>query len=582
MQQDLIRLIRKVEKRNNKSFVISLGGFYSKKNNKYADNILDFHYDKMKIFFNKLFLQFEKNQCTILVARRCLLLANMFLTEIVNEEGFSEKYSVVNYNDTICIENKNTKYKNYIINDNGLHLLENFKNDVEKVYIVDDVVIHGRHLDEIRKKVKNIIGGKELKVVVYMESARTIVEPIDDSEIVVFDDAWNDFSIKIVDTIATLNIPYVSYVNSWSKLQVAQEEFSRILKELKSKFIECDFKDSIEKSDGRISKYFVEKTTCKSKGILAKCVRVYYNERTQICNLIPYVELDYNETFVKSILDELNNLLNELNYNSTDDLKRNYATCLFSNCYAKYVFDKYLNLGNRTTDNGWREDVYNVLPMTFGCKLTELLSDYSERDQIMALFSDVKNRDNNISVTALGLTKRVVKNVLTKACNDRWIYREFVIFNKEYYKENKEDKEKQALIRIKELVKREIEHNQELKVIDNEYLMDIILANVLRLCDMGKMSISNCLNKKENKKQDNTQNKKEEFYSSYLEVGELAVNSVKDFLRNDEQDDIEEKLGLFARTLDDNQDKLDTLFYSDYYKRLLGYACYKELCRGRK
>ena len=153
------------------------------------ETVLGYAYDGVYKFFVETINEFAKKYThVILMARRCLLLYEIF--------------------------NRNNTSKPLNIKSN-LDLSEINSND--SVLIVDDIIIHGRTVNELYNKIKKDIGVSDVRILAYYRYAESLeinglihAWPVTASE-------WRDLSDKLVNVILHVQMPYVTYVPTFKK-----------------------------------------------------------------------------------------------------------------------------------------------------------------------------------------------------------------------------------------------------------------------------------------------------------------------------------------------------------------------------
>lgn len=225
--------------------------------NKHYQGIYDFFYD---------ITQSEEN-FKFLVARRCLVLYQIFLPIFKNNiDNFEVKGKV--YSDK-AIE----KYRNY--------LAENL------ILLADDILIHGRHINELYTELKRYVSPEKINVKVYMLSKepkcleKKLEEKILSSQVGAGWE-WKTLSNCIVEAICASSVPYTSFVCSYEGAE-----------QIRSFLEKCDAKGIESKTDEECqwSIVFPKVEEQSLFEVLShfNCVRTYYNSKLESYTVIPYV-----------------------------------------------------------------------------------------------------------------------------------------------------------------------------------------------------------------------------------------------------------------------------------------------------
>ncbi len=262
-------------------------------------------------FFEREIFDFNENKCTILVTRRCLLLAEWFIGYIL-----IQKNELESINDSNCDEGKSFPFicvngkKNYIISDKAdiSYLLKN--EEIVNVSILDDICIHGISLRKIASRIEDILEDLNLENIkiercVYMISKETICEYPDRYSKISLRAGWKNLSMRILDFINFLNLPYVSYLNSFTISNFHESDFKKLIEKLNEKLV-CEEFDRANNRLGKYSYFIIEKDVALKQYELMKCIRIYYNTKIKSICIMPYVILksieDLNSSDVQKII----------------------------------------------------------------------------------------------------------------------------------------------------------------------------------------------------------------------------------------------------------------------------------------
>lgn len=485
-----------------------------------VQNILGIYFVKLKNFFEKSFFDFKKNICSVLVTRRCFLMAIWFLGYFLKQETFARDYEIVILNSCICIRNRKSGHLNYIISDKGIPFLHLLKN-VEEIYILDDICIHGRQLENIKLEICEATGFSESKVKksVFMKSEESIVRDVDYAEAISIDGQWVMPSKRIVEAINFLLLPYVSYINSYVNIDVSVEKNDEFLESLfdNNNLIVKAFGKDNRLQLGKQSFYIVEKNQIISDNESLACIRYYYNFETQVASIIPYVILQplkdkINKEKIKALFSEylkkeaVELLTKELDSIFKDDFRKgmgfvyNLLSCVASYQYGIYFSEKYsldkFNFINK--NNQWDSDITCSILMAYGKKLADIVLD--GKNYIARIpspqFSDV---DTKIDL----LDFKVEIDDFTK---ERWEKREVAAMDLTVEPAKK---------RLTTLIQGGIDKKSDKETDPIKYKSIIsysILYDVINSCDNGRLSIASTI----------------DCGDSFLEVGELGVITVRE------------------------------------------------------
>ena len=512
--------------------------------NNSIQNLLNFNYNSLLDFFNRNFFEYTCNKLTVLVSRRCLLLAEWFLLRNIQER--KDDFELTRDSGCFCIKNKSNGLKNYIISDKGvITLLANRKifSEISTCTIVDDIAIHCMHLEKIKRYISSLnFLAKDKKVeietYVYMESAGSIIHKPTKCAVETYDANWLPLSKKIVNMINVSNMPYVSYLNSYTKYDATDEEFDEFINKIdKNDNLGCvRFGDDVRTNLGKLSYFIVEKESKYNKYEQFRCVRYYHNYKTGVTTVIPYVvinnkleetELD-NKDYLKAIFNEyLNDSAAE---NISDWLVKEYVdvlkeyksdlqekaieadcsdykffvnrfnknvyyllSCIASKSYGQYFFDKYdICLDEKI---GFAQDCINCLDLTFDSHIVDIISDKSSFKQRLA-----GNRSVAIDIEQLDKFRHKYYNAIDLFCKGRWVFNEEYAISKE---------ETQSKISINDILSAVVG-----KVNDTGDITELMacLCIILDYCDSGFLSIS-CSNRLE----------------CVIDAGELSVLSARNW-----------------------------------------------------
>lgn len=327
--------------------------------------------------FNRLYKFFLnisiKNRFDVIVftTRRCHILFSIFKKYVFTDE---EKE----------ILSKNHKL---YISDKAIHFYKR-KISKSKILIVDDIMIHGRALKDVRIRVEKFNPHK-IEVVVYAISEGSPKDNIK-FELKLANDEWKSLSNRIVASIILTSTPYASYIYAFSK-KMERKEFYKLKESLDKKFIfennNIDIDDNkIDPNDTILDLSLKESDNSNElNSILSKYIqgyiyplhtnrnenkeflRVYYNESTKICILIPIVFLgEYSDD---QLTKECKNLHLDKVVNSQPEIIYRALTAYYSlTVFGKYneyipdcLNDPSWNVNDQTINMSYYDNFYNDL-----------------------------------------------------------------------------------------------------------------------------------------------------------------------------------------------------------------------------
>lgn len=309
---------------------------YEKLRKKVIEILGESDYDGLYNFFKGLL---GNNELTylIIMSRRCLVLCQIFIIFIIVDKCHLNKMLII-------LSDKAIPY--YADRLNG------------KIGVADDILIHGRTIRNIHKLLKMINrNGIKIHIFGYKKDVDLDCMPDELKEITTvrgeeYKTEWRKLSNKIVKCIYASNVPYTSFVTSYF-----QYDSKNILDKIKNrKDIICiDNTDMSQKEQGLKSWYCYEeikneKFPVFEKLLLAKGIRIYWNNYIEKLTVIPYVFIkcmkleDANQLFkilsdnmpekYRSVKDILGKGYEDKDINnSLTAYKMRLLTCLFSRIY---------------------------------------------------------------------------------------------------------------------------------------------------------------------------------------------------------------------------------------------------------
>ena len=234
-----------------------------------AKYILDRNYDLLYDYFCNVLERKEKYK--IFRARRCQVLFQFFVPIILMNEK------------DICI-------LGMFISD---HAIVKYREDIlnESAVILDDIVIHGRGLQETYELLDTSYENDAVNVYVHKMSrnANSLNEKFKKkvlSDSIVFDWEWRELSVQLVETIQQTATPYVSYVETYLSRKSVD---LRRTKDLFSLFNNANEQYAKE---GFISIVLFEKNTVPSiirNWSYDACIRCYENKEMNKVTYVPHI-----------------------------------------------------------------------------------------------------------------------------------------------------------------------------------------------------------------------------------------------------------------------------------------------------
>ena len=300
-----------------------------------AKRILNDNYDGIYDFFYGV-LEADVS-FKVLRARRCQVLFLIFLP-IILLENENEIY----VRGTFISDHVSFKYKDKILENSGM--------------IIDDIVIHGRGLQQLYESLDPNYTSEQITIHVFHQSRKaTMKKELKDkitADMNVFDSEWKQLSSQFVNLIYACASPYISFVESYfdNGICVDQEKF-------KGDFWLIDNTNEYQKLQRENSVVAFEKE--KIPSLFAQlsydcCLRIYISRTIKRTTYIPYVFLKNMQTaFVKLFLKRIcQKLPEEKTYHIRTDLMAEYTeagiayqmkllTALLNHCYGLYLKNKY-------------------------------------------------------------------------------------------------------------------------------------------------------------------------------------------------------------------------------------------------
>lgn len=475
-------------------------------------------FDDLEKFFRDVFFSFESNRATIFITRRCMLLAKFFLEYFVMNDkndtfDDSENFPAI----------KSGNCRNYLFTDKTpLSYIISYP--VEEIYVVDDICIHGKTLYNLTKDISAQWDNKQLPgsvySQVYMVSEETLLKSPDKYYKSVSRAGWTELSQRIVNVINLINLPYVSYLHTWTKKVVAPIEFKEMRDLLYAQGERLEvIPYSLSQYDHKQCYYIYEKTI--SEGTDISCLRLYYNDLTNTVSFVPFVALLSCESAVGNKAGMQSDF--ETNYFPTnkfmenidkDDPKKkdymfNLKSCLMSYAYGLYFIEKYLKISRQDLLKDYRQDISGCIRLAFGKEFLNRLNGFDwnfdmYEEQFVKPFEN--DRSNQI---AENIDEDKVRQLVEQVCRENWENMEHESYN---YLNEAQPYVNQYLYDILERIISATNCSQT-----NRYLCkQTAFFNIVKLCDMGRINILTSNNKG----------------TIILRAGELGYVLTKEYLRS--------------------------------------------------
>ena len=488
--------------------------FYDDRTVASVKSILGTYFSRLEKFFEKSFFNFEDNVSTILVTRRCFLLATWFLGYLRKREDLAALYEISEAGSCLCIKNRSIKKSNYVLSDKGISLLRTI-NTIKEIHVLDDICIHGRQLDRIKNHVQKMSGVPQEKVkkIVFMSSKESLVKKVEAEEETVKGE-WVLLSQRVVEAINYLVLPYVAYLNSYVATGITLSEHEAFVRGLYNRedLLIKRFGEKDRLLLGKESFYIVEKGRMAQESKTLYCVRYYYNIETGVASFIPYVVLapldgKLDEDRVRSILNgylldsATEILLKKINVVIKDDYENekgfiyNLISCVASQYYGitfanKFTSEKF----NYVKD--WASDICGCTLMAFGAEIANIIK--GKKNYRTAIY---------VAESCAALELQDLHAAVDEFMRERWAQREIAAV------ERKIDPPKRTLF---SLIDTEINarigiHEDKSKAFIRNLIAYSYLCSVIDACDIGRQNIAS----------------QSDSANSYLEVGELGVMTVR-------------------------------------------------------
>lgn len=486
--------------------------------------ILGGHYLRLYSFFCHYFFKFESNTYTVLLVRRCSVVAMWFFRLICNrlKASIEKDYEIVYTEEDglLSIRNKHTDFVNIIIDDKFLESGYVFDKSFSYV-VVDDICIHGRHINDVAQIVQTVAtkDGSTKKVsvtrAVYMKCADSIFKDVDEWWIETKGCAWKQLSNAFVDAINFVNIPYVSHIHSINFYGVKISIFEKLVEYIEKfqSLLLQEYSTDRQLSVGKRTIFIYENGEHLARHEKVKCIRLYYNEKSHILSFVPYVVLgQINKRDIKKIFytyfSSVSQSVEDRYASMGGQYKYRLLNCVASFSYGIEFAKKYLPDILGVAEN----DDYSLLRLTFGGKISEALTkkeNYIIRtdELIDQTITDAKldsydaGADENRRAI-IGDAERIIRKKLATL----WVQNEV---NACYLQET--EPKLDLVKQIAAVLKGKTEKKEDLSL-----GMFLKLIPIIELCDTGIANVS--VEESGDKRG----------YANYLDVGELGINLIVD------------------------------------------------------
>lgn len=350
-------------------------------------SILDRNYDLLYDYFCNALEREEEYK--ILRARRCQVLFLIFLSIIFKNEPDIQIHGIFISNHAIA------KYKEDILKSSAV--------------ILDDIVIHGRGLQELYEEVDEEFRNDNIHVYVHKVSrnADAMADKLKkklESDSRIFDWEWRELSTQLVNVIQATAAPYVSFVEAYISTRNIDPE------KMNNRFIIYDNTNNDQKRVGAKAYVFFEKDVLPSviqSGGYDACIRCYESKKMKKVVYMPYVFMKafsrddirfFCTEFSKNLKNKQEALKEEVLKEQDNDLNLRYraylVNVLLNRIYALYIDNKYNGMFDFSTGE------WSTLAMCFGDAVANDIEElkYDDIRDFMDLEFDQTQRDEELEV----------------------------------------------------------------------------------------------------------------------------------------------------------------------------------------
>lgn len=388
--------------------------------------VLGKYYDDLYDFFLEIVT--AKYEIKILIARRCLVLYQLFLQ--------------IFYADNIDLEIYGKVYSDRFILGN----YEELKG--KSVLLVDDILIHGRKVDEIYSDIKKNMesfGEGSIDIWVYMMtdckkciSDETLAK-IEAKEPAV-EWEWKTLSDGIVSAIYAMNMPYTSFVGAY-----VSQDVQLLYNNAKNVYVIENSSVSQENVGCKTKILFSEQTRPKLFDILSyvECVRICESNGNNI--VIPYVftkalkSNSLNDFFEKfaCLCEEFPRIKDELlNQNKGNTYRLRLFNALLCHIYGLYFF----------ANNSYKPEIFGIdtLVKSYGEQIAEEFYKITTQQMQVFLEHDCGSMENYLCDDVKENTdlENIYKELLGASDNYDEIYLKCIRKHREKDEERAEENKK--------------------------------------------------------------------------------------------------------------------------------------------
>ncbi len=281
-------------------------------------------------FFLNVFLKLNPD-IVVFTTRRAHVLFSLFKFYVFSDDDVKK----TKINDILCIDDKSI----------NTHKVEISR--AKSIVVVDDILIHGRALDDVVHRLQQV-NSIQIKKAVFIISDETGYEV--EYYVHRFNrKLWKQFSNKIVSALILSSVPYASYLYSFF-MPLSASDFETLKEKCFSLFSNSSLRIDAFELDLSLQEVDNETKFNReiNKNIKAyifplnnnEFLRIYYNKYTQLLYVIPTVFLD---SYTKEEIEELYD-----GVFSSKRLKRKMSECgpetkyrLLSAYFSYNLIDKY-------------------------------------------------------------------------------------------------------------------------------------------------------------------------------------------------------------------------------------------------
>lgn len=350
-------------------------------------SILDRNYDLLYDYFCNALEREEEYK--ILRARRCQVLFLIFLPVILKNEPDIQIHGI------------------FISN----HAIAKYKEDILRLsaVILDDIVIHGRGLQELYEELDEEFLNDNIHVYVHKVSrnADAMADKLKkklESDSKIFDWEWRELSTQLVNVIQATAAPYVSFVEAY----ISSRNID--LEKADDRFIIYDNTNNDQKRVGAGAYVIFEKDALPSvfqSGGYDACIRCYESKKMKKAVYMPYVFMKafskgdirfFCVEFAKNLKNKQEALKEEVLKERDNDLNLRYraylVNVLLNRIYSLYLDNKYNGIFDFSVGE------WATLAMCFGDAVANDIEElkYDDIRDIMDLEFDQTQCDEELEV----------------------------------------------------------------------------------------------------------------------------------------------------------------------------------------